>query len=99
MTDLCKCGCGHPMPEIPPFVDVAAEVEAVVVAAGYTMAQLKRHDRRRILVDVRAEVARYLRAHDWSFPRIGEFLGRDHATVMRLLRRADELAQAREPAA
>jgi hypothetical protein len=37
------------------------------------------------LVEVRLKVARRLREHGWSTPRIGKLLRRDHSTIVSML--------------
>jgi hypothetical protein len=37
------------------------------------------------MVEARRTVAKFLRQEGWSYPQIGEYLGRDHTTVMHLL--------------
>lgn len=81
------CPCGKPgcyLPE-PVFAGADAAIERWVEAQGLTMADVKRDNRRPAMVRVRREIARYLRDHGWSLPRIGVFLDRDHTTVMNLL--------------
>ena len=56
-------------------------IATVAAAHGLTPEQL-RHDRQRPAPAARAEVYRALRELGWSYPRIGDFFGRHHTTVM-----------------
>lgn len=62
------------------------ELESIVAAAGVTVEGLRGRCRRRDLVELRRIVARYLRSRGCSLPEIGRAIGRDHSTVLALLR-------------
>jgi chromosomal replication initiation ATPase DnaA len=62
------------------------EVESIAAAAGVTVERLRGRCRRRELVELRRIVARYLRSRGCTLPEIGRAIGRDHTTVLALLR-------------
>lgn len=65
----------------------SAEVVAVVAAEhGVTVDEILSPSRYRHIVAARREVCTRLRAQGWSYPAIGRALGRDHATVMYLVK-------------
>ena len=67
-------------------------VAAIAEKHGFTKAQLLGKSRVRSLVDARSEAAKALRAKGLSLPRIGQLLGgRDHTTILNLLRREGDL--------
>jgi chromosomal replication initiation ATPase DnaA len=61
-------------------------VEELAAEAGVSLEVLRGPCRRRGLVELRRIVARYLRSRGCSLPEIGAALGRDHTTVLHLLR-------------
>lgn len=83
MSELCPCGCGEPMPEL---FDAGTALEEWMQSQGFSIADLKRDDRHKQVVETRRNVARYLHAHGWSHDRIGDFLDRDRTTVINLLK-------------
>jgi hypothetical protein len=85
----CPCGCGLVLPDItaPSF-----ELEFVthwLHTCGLTVEDVQKQDRRPHMVQMRRELARYLRAHQWSLTAIGRLLDRDHTTVLHLLATPD----------
>jgi chromosomal replication initiation ATPase DnaA len=62
------------------------EVREIVDAAGLTVEQLRGHDKRRELMELRRIVATYLRRRGCSLSEIGRVLNRDHTSVLNLLR-------------
>lgn len=85
---ICPCGCGRELPDVLVTPIMTTEfVERWIQSIGLTMADVKRRDNRAQMVVVRRLIARYLREHGWSYPKIGEFIDRDHSTVMNLVNR------------
>jgi hypothetical protein len=66
--------------------------EAFLAARGYTLDQLRAHDRTRDITRARQDLCLLLRRHDWSYSAIGRLLCRDHSTVVH----ACKVAEARE---
>lgn len=64
-------------------VDFAGTIASVY---GYSYDELTAPGRRPPLVALRAVLAHYLRRRGFSLPAIGRVLGRDHSTVINMLR-------------
>jgi hypothetical protein len=62
------------------------DVHEIAAAAGVTVEALRSRDRRPGMVELRRTVAMYLRERGCSLPEIGDVIGRDHTTVLQLLR-------------
>lgn len=91
-----------PKPRPVPPVDLAAVADVmagetewrrgirrIAEAHGITVADLKGECRARHMVAARRSAAAYLRSRGWTTPQIGKCLGgRDHTTILHLLRRA-----------
>jgi hypothetical protein len=60
-------------------------VVAILKAYGENMRRLTSLQRDTHIIDCRRDVAIYLRARGWSFPRIGRFMRRDHSSIIHLL--------------
>lgn len=90
---VCPC-CGHPMRPLTTSEQAAFAI-TLIESCGLDLAALRRPDRRRFLVEIRREVALYLKACGWGYSQIGGFLARDHSSVLNLL--TQEPASAAEP--
>jgi hypothetical protein len=60
-------------------------VRQILAAYGENMRRLTSLQRDTHIVECRATVARYLRDRGWSYPRIGQFMHRDHSSIIHLL--------------
>ena len=60
-------------------------VKDILNAYGENMRRLTSLQRDTHIVECRAAVASYLRARGWSYPRIGQFMHRDHSSIIHLL--------------
>jgi hypothetical protein len=60
-------------------------VSDILKAFGENRRRLVSHQRDLHIVECRHAVAQYLRNRGWSFPRIGQFMGRDHSSIVHLL--------------
>jgi chromosomal replication initiation ATPase DnaA len=58
---------------------------------GVTPQDLTGRKRRQFVTRARFALYKALRLRGWSYPMIGQFLGRDHATIMYGVRAAEEL--------
>jgi hypothetical protein len=77
-----------PLPRTPGLTPWLDTVETICAAHGYTLAEVQGRNRERPLVAARAEVVEYLTyVRKWSSPRVGEFLNRDHTSILWLLGR------------
>jgi hypothetical protein len=65
---------------------VMRELEAWLHRQGVTLEELQSPGRRPFQVEARRHAARFLRAEGWSWPAIGDYLRRDHSTIMALVR-------------
>ena len=69
-------------------------LEALCEARGVTLAAARGQSRSRHLMPARYDCYRYLRnERRWSLPSIGGVFGRDHTTVLYLLRQPAERFQ------
>jgi len=62
-------------------------VKQTLIDNHETLARLRSNNRDYKIVEVRRKVAYQLRMRGWSYPRIGEFLNRDHTSVLSLLKK------------
>lgn len=62
------------------------ELDPIAEAYGLTVQQVLVRSRARRLVNARRDMARHLRDKGLTLPEIGRFLGRDHTTILHLLR-------------
>ena len=60
-------------------------VKMILKGFGENLRRLVSHQRDQHIIRCRKEVASYLRARGWSYPRIGEFMHRDHSSIVSLL--------------
>ncbi len=60
-------------------------VKQILVRYGENLRRLVSNNRDRHIVECRTDVANYLRARGWSYPRIGEFMHRDHTSILNLV--------------
>ncbi len=60
-------------------------VVAILKAYGENMRRLTSLQRDTHIINCRRDIAIYLRARGWSFPRIGRFMRRDHSSIIHLL--------------
>jgi chromosomal replication initiation ATPase DnaA len=61
-------------------------LRSVAEANGFSVAEIMKEKRSRVLVQVRKEFARVARAHKYSLIEIGVTLHRHHSTIMHLLK-------------
>ncbi len=61
-------------------------LKAVAAAHGFTVHQLLHGPRSRFMGVARADLYARLRAQGYSYPEIGRAVGRDHSTVMAVLK-------------
>jgi hypothetical protein len=60
-------------------------VVAILKAYGENMRRLTSLQRDTHIINCRRDVAIYLRARGWSYPRIGKLMRRDHSSIIHLL--------------
>lgn len=76
---------------------IAARHRTIVTNRPLTLKDIRGPLRWKEIVKARAEVAKFLREErGWSFPQIGQFLDRDHTSIMHLLKPAESRAAKRE---
>lgn len=83
------------VPFITPRERRIAELEPVVAKYGVTMADVLSRNQTKIVVRARREVAKILKGKEWSYTEIGRFLGRDHTTIIYLVRTENALPRSR----
>lgn len=86
-----------PCPQVALPTRVRMIVESVAERHGFHARDVLSASRRRAIFHARAETAFILRQMQWggkrpSFPQIGRWLNRDHASIMNAIRRYEELA-------
>lgn len=72
-------------------------ITRVAAAAGLTIVQLRRHDRRPRIARVRAQAMRLARAKGFTYQEIGDALDRDPSTVVYACRDRKRPAPAKKP--
>jgi len=60
-------------------------VKEILLAYGENMRRLTSMQRDSHILECRVAVATYLRNRGWSYPRIGEFMKRDHTSIIYLI--------------
>jgi chromosomal replication initiation ATPase DnaA len=66
------------------------EVLLILTAHDVYWKEIVSHDRRKNLKLPRADVYRYLRSLDWSYPEIGRFCNRDHSSIFHAIEAGHE---------
>lgn len=61
-------------------------IAAEAIKAGYSLASILSHDKRKCIVKVRWDIARALRARGMSYAQIGKAMNRDHSTIIHAVR-------------
>lgn len=69
---------------------IRCEVLRILTAHDVYWKEIVSHDRRKNLKLPRADVYRYLRSLDWSYPEIGRFCNRDHSSILYAIEADDE---------
>lgn len=81
---------------VAPF-DPAKIAQGIAAKYGTSWTAMQSKSRYAHFVAARRELYFTLRAHGWSYPAIGAFVGgRDHTTVMSAVKGTSELAKARK---
>ena len=65
-------------------------VSSVSKETGVSEAKIYNHLRTKKVWAARLEVYKRLRADGYSYPEIGEAMGRDHSTILRVIKRHEE---------
>ena len=64
---------------------IANDIQDILDKHGFTFAEVQSRQRDARLIACKKEIAQYLRDKGYSYPRIGNFMNKNHTSVMNLL--------------